>query len=542
MTADRDMPAWGDSRSRSIWRWQLIFTATIVTLVGMSVFLETGRFGEPLFLAGAVGTVVLACASLGFPWHRVDRRAIAVLPLADIVAVGLLAANSDDTPLRFLWVFPIAWIATYYTLPWLVGAIGVVAGILIVEAFGQEVTGEVAQRFFTLLLSLGFIGVMINVGARRTRAYDHLLRRQFAQLDRTRSRAQLQAERTAILSDALETGLARIDRDGVLIDANAAFLRLYGAEAIAGFTPTAVVEYDARRGTALDAHDTAFAHAMRGERFNDRRVWLFTAAARWHALDVSTRPVNSAPGESPSNLLVVHDVTAAEDAARERRVVSSIVSHELRNPLTAILGHTELLQDRDDIPDDIRRPLGVIEHAAQRMQRMVTATLRDVTEAADGAEPVDLARMIDASTQAFAPAAAAAQVVLTDDVGETPTVIGDTFRLRQAIDNVIGNAVKYTSRGGSVRVSTAADDAAVVVSVVDTGIGMSQIDRERMFDAGFRSDTARASGISGTGLGMAITREIIAQHGGSIEVASELGRGTSVSLTLPRCRADEETS
>lgn len=117
--------------------------------------------------------------------------------------------------------------------------------------------------------------------------------------------------------------------------------------------------------------------------------------------------------------------------------------------------------------------------------------------------------------------------------------MGDAFRLRQAIDNVIGNAVKYTTRSGSVRVSAASVNGDLVVTVTDTGIGMSHLDLDRVFDPGFRSDTARASGIGGSGLGLAITREIITQHGGTVGITSELGRGTAVTLTLPR--ADKET-
>ncbi|WP_299087679.1 cell wall metabolism sensor histidine kinase WalK [uncultured Microbacterium sp.] len=539
-TAPPSPSGWSQTRSRSLWRWQLILTATVVTLVGTTAVLEPARFGQVTFVIGAIGVIGLTCVALAFPWHRVSRRDVALLPLADIVAIGLLTAGSAGTSLRFLWVFPVAWIATYYTLPWIIGAVGVVAACMVAEAASSPLTAAVAQPFLTVLLALGFIGITMNIGAGRTRAYAHLLRRQVSQLDRTRERAVVQVERTAQLSDALETGLASVDRDGVLVLANAAFLRLYAAESAASFTPTTAVEYDERRGRALGPSETAFARAARGERFNDRRVWLFTAAGRWHALDVSSRPVDTIPGESPSNLLVIHDVTSVVDAARERRTVTTVVSHELRNPLTAILGHTELLQDREDLPPDIRRQLSVIDNAAQRMQRLVTSTLSEFTDVVDNdPAPVDIGRMIEASVQAFSPVAASSLVTITHIAGDTPPVKGDAFRLRQAIDNVIGNAVKYTTRGGTVRVSAESDGASLVVTVADTGIGMSQLDLARVFDPGFRSDTARASGIGGTGLGMAITHEIVVQHGGTIEVRSELGRGTSVVLTLPR--ADKET-
>ena len=111
---------------------------------------------------------------------------------------------------------------------------------------------------------------------------------------------------------------------------------------------------------------------------------------------------------------------------------------------------------------------------------------------------------------------------------------GDAFRIRQVVDNVIGNAIKYAQRGGKVSVTgyrPTADE--VAVTIADTGIGIAGPDLPRIFEREFRTELARARGIPGTGLGLSISREIIVAAGGRLEVESELGKGTEVSIVLP---------
>ncbi len=532
---------WGEVRSRSIWRWQLIFTASAVAILVAIALLEPRLFAHPRFGPGAVGLVVVTCAALVIPWHRLGPIAVLLLPVADIILIGMLSA-SGETRMALLWVFPIAWIATYYGMTWVIAGLGVIAVIITIDAFTAGLDPGQAQRVLIILLCLGFMGITIHVGSQRTRAYSRLLRRQSAQMDRTRRRAETQAQRTAVLANTLETGLARIDRDGVLLDANAAFLSLFGAEAIATFSPTGAVEYSAHRGVALAPDATFLARAARGERVDDERAWLHDAQGRWRALDVSMRPVVITGGEPPSNLIVVRDVTAAVQAEHERQTVAMIVSHELRNPLTAILGHTDLLLERDDLPEDVRRQLTVVDNAGQRMQRLITSSLQRYTSDAPELAAVDLRPLVEASIVAFSPSATAAQVALTMDLGRATPVLADAFRLRQAVDNTLGNAVKYTGRGGTVHVSAAHTDTHVVLTIADTGIGMSPEDLERMFEPGYRSRSARDSGIPGTGLGMSVVKEIVDQHGGTLEVASALGRGTSVVMRLPRATEEERSS
>lgn len=524
-------------RTRSIWRWQLVLAAATVTVAAAIALLDPARFGEPTFLGGITAIVALTGASLLVPWERVPSEGVVALPIANIAAIALLSIGGQS-PASLLWVFPIAWIATYYRLPWLGVGLGFVAVFLTAEVFASGLSPLFTQRAIIILLCLGFIGITINTGSRRARAYSRLLRRQFAQLDRTRERAEHQARRTALLADSLETGLARIDRDGVLIDANAAFLQYFGAHTFTDFSPTGAVEYDDHRGQPVGRHETFIARAAAGESWRDRRVWLYDARAQWRALDVMTRPVVADEVEHDSNLIIVRDVTASVEAERARANVSAVVSHELRNPLTAILGYTDLLLERDDLPADIARQLGVIEHAGQRMERLVTSVLEGKDLSEQPHKAVDLRTVIEASLLAFGPTATSALVDLSHDLADSRDVFGDAFRLRQAIDNIVSNAVKYTGRGGSVHVSASHTASDTAVTFTDSGIGMSEHDRERLFERGYRSEAARSSGVAGTGIGMSVVKEIVDQHEGSLEVTSNLGRGTHITLTLPRIPAD----
>lgn len=192
------------------------------------------------------------------------------MPLAGIVAIGVLSFGGQ-TRASLLWVFPIAWIATYYRVPALGAALGLIGVFLTVDAFVGDMQPALVQRAVIVLLCLGFMGVTISVGSRRNRAFSRLLRRQFAQLDRTRRRAEQQTRRTSILANSLDIGIARVDRDGVLLDANRFFLELFDAASLTEFTPTGAVEYDGYRGDPVGLGETFLARAA-GDECKDRRA------------------------------------------------------------------------------------------------------------------------------------------------------------------------------------------------------------------------------------------------------------------------------
>ena len=274
------------------------------------------------------------------------------------------------------------------------------------------------------------------------------------------------------------------------------------------------------------------------------RVWLYDAGGRWRALQATTQPIAHLDEDGETTLLIIDDVTAQLEATEHRRKMAAIVSHELRNPLTAILGHVDLLLDNPDLPARARKQLATVANASERMQRLVTSALdaERATAVRPRPEPVDLRALADASVELFLPTAESKDQSLSVSGLDTLGVYGDPFRLRQALDNLVSNAVKYTPAGGRVSIGLGITDGGLAeLTVSDTGAGIAPDDLSRLFEPYFRSADAVASGAPGTGLGLNIVLEIIEDHGGELVATSELGTGTVMRALLPRRHVDAES-
>jgi signal transduction histidine kinase len=248
-------------------------------------------------------------------------------------------------------------------------------------------------------------------------------------------------------------------------------------------------------------------------------------------------------------IVVLSDVTARREAERMKDEFSALVSHELRTPLTSIIGYLELLRDdaeRDgDDPAARQRAqfLNVVDRNARRLLRLVGDLLFVAQVEAgklsldEGA--VDLGAVARESVEAAAPRAADAGVELTLEAAEVPPVQGDRDRLGQALDNLVSNAIKFTPRGGHVTVRLMREDDRAVLEVSDTGIGISEVDMQQLFQRFFRTQRATSAAIPGVGLGLTIAQAIVHGHEGRISVQSLDGEGTTFRIDLPLHRTAE---
>jgi signal transduction histidine kinase len=224
------------------------------------------------------------------------------------------------------------------------------------------------------------------------------------------------------------------------------------------------------------------------------------------------------------------------EAERSRTQLFSTVSHELKNPLASIVGHVELLRQEPDGNADWS--LGVIERNSQRLQGLVDdlLTLSRVSDP-DRTIPeadVDLGEVSRDVVDMFRPHADTQQVSLTFDLqADVPPVRGSAGDLERVVQNLVSNAVKFTRPGGTVAVSVGSRRGGVVLECTDDGLGISREDQGRLFSEFFRGTNPVSLGIPGTGLGLSIAKRVVTRHGGHIDVDSELGRGTSVTLLLP---------
>ena len=226
-------------------------------------------------------------------------------------------------------------------------------------------------------------------------------------------------------------------------------------------------------------------------------------------------------------------VAELQELDRYKSELIATISHELKTPLTSIIGHVELLDEA---------ALGVtsvaaIARNAQRLDRLITNLLNYSSLQSKRARvrrPVDLEQLCRNSVELLAFQAETAGISCTLVPHDSPVLVsGDAEELGRVVDNLLGNAVKYTRAGGRVEVGASCEGNVARVRVNDTGLGISRIDQGHLFSAFHRSSNPDALSLPGTGLGLAISRRIAEMHGGDIEVESEYGVGSTFSLRLP---------
>ncbi len=273
--------------------------------------------------------------------------------------------------------------------------------------------------------------------------------------------------------------------------------------------------------------------------------------------DGRTRWVNvlATPQREPEGMLLWHgyiqdvsdlhelqqaraDAAAAQAANRAKTEFLSRMSHELRTPLNAVLGFAQLLEidEREPLSDQQRRRVVLIREAGAHLLEMI-GELLDLTRIESGqmavaVAPVPLWPLIGECVELVRPQADAAGVSLLPVAGKAGgPVLADATRLRQVLLNLLGNAIKYNRRGGSVEVTIAAAAGQVRLDVIDTGVGIAPEDLATLFQPFQRGAQARGP-IEGVGIGLAVTRALVELMGGHVEVRSAPGAGSTFSVTL----------
>jgi PAS domain S-box-containing protein len=253
---------------------------------------------------------------------------------------------------------------------------------------------------------------------------------------------------------------------------------------------------------------------------------------------VEGRPFIAAD-ESVRMIGTSRDVTAERAAERLKDEFFQLVSHELRTPLTSIVGYAELLAEieAENLSPEGRRFVEVIDRNSKRELNLVGDLLM-LTRITAGTFEIelgeaDLGEIARATAEAMGPDAAHAGVEVALDLDRAPVIAGDPHRLRQVVENLVSNAIKFTPRGGSVTIKATADGELAEIAVADTGIGIPPEDRGRLFERMYRAPEAERRHIQGTGLGLTIVKAIVDAHGGTITVDSDVDEGATFRVKLP---------
>jgi two-component system, OmpR family, phosphate regulon sensor histidine kinase PhoR len=257
-------------------------------------------------------------------------------------------------------------------------------------------------------------------------------------------------------------------------------------------------------------------------------------------LDVSITPVRGYAEGEEKTMLVFHDVTRLKQLERMRVDFVANVTHEIKTPLTAILGFVETLQEGaiEDRATAKKFLLTIAKHA-ERLNRLVedllTISNLELGEMRLNFESVALSGIAENVLHIYQVKAREKRVDLVSNIPEDlPLIRADRDRLSQILINILDNAVKFTPEGGTVTVSAApASDQEVLVRIADTGIGVPRDEVSRLGERFYRVDKGRSRELGGTGLGLSIVKHLISVHKGRMEIESQLGRGTTVSLYFP---------
>ena len=227
--------------------------------------------------------------------------------------------------------------------------------------------------------------------------------------------------------------------------------------------------------------------------------------------------------------------------ARSKDEYLALVGHELRTPLTSIAAYAALLREADPqtFAADGQALVEIIDRNAATLRQVVEDLLElaalDAGHAGIEITACDLTRVVQEAVEAAEPGLAAAPLTLTVDAPGELAVSGDPHRLRQVVDNLLGNAIKYTPDGGHIDITLRRIGGhAAELTVADTGIGIPPDERAQLFTRFYRSSRARDRAIPGTGLGLAISRAIVERHHGSIALLPSEEPGTRILVRLPQ--------
>lgn len=530
---------------------------------------------EPVyFTVGVVLAVVASVLSFALPWKKIRTEWSILIPVISLIAVGLFRLGTDgsNSPYGALLLLPFVWIATEEgRINAVIAAVGTFLVLLapLVSTSVPSTVGDLVRACFSPLIYM-IVAVVINEIAHRVRV-QLAAANEAAKLRKELLEQAVHSQDELVLNEArlktanrliqsiwnavTEQSVIGTDLDGLIDVWNP------GAEKMLGLTEKQALDgrrhvidfhlaseleerlraMDARVQTVSSAEDfSALVDAVRSG-YADVRDWTYVRPdGKQVPVQVAATPRLDENGHRVGFIFVATDMTQAREFARLKDEFVGLISHELRTPLSSILGYLELMRDDEDDPlsPEQLQYLGVAERNAHRLLRLV-GDLLFTAQVESGRFPlehkdVDLGPLIAASVESAGPVAANAGITLAAELPDEPvTMFGDPLRIGQSVDNLVSNAIKFTPSGGTVTVTLSRDGGDAVIAVSDTGIGIPAVELGQLSNRFFRASTATRNAVPGVGLGLTITKAIVTAHGGSIDIASEEGVGTTISLRLP---------
>ena len=256
-------------------------------------------------------------------------------------------------------------------------------------------------------------------------------------------------------------------------------------------------------------------------------------------LQINSVPMGKDNGDIVGAVVLFHDITELKRADEMRRDFVANVSHELRTPLSILRGYIETMRDDPKMPRaECARILEVMEQHSKRLGLLANDLLTLAQLESGTSSPqlndVDFGQFLAGLVRDWKRKFMAKNLKVAIDLPADFSIVrADEALLREIFDNLLDNAVKYSSKHGEIHLGAQRRGSEIVLSVSDDGVGIGQEDLPRIFERFYRADKARSGELGGTGLGLSIVKHIAQLHGGRVEAESELGRGTRIRVILP---------
>ena len=347
------------------------------------------------------------------------------------------------------------------------------------------------------------------------------LREQNRTIGKQMNELQLRQREFTAITENMREGFLLVDCKMHVLSSNHSALEVLGGREL---KPGCLL-YDAQCSQEIfDAVDTALSgsHA---------ELLLTIDETSWQVL---ANPV-VASGQVAGAVVLFMDVTEREQRERLRREFSANVSHELKTPLTSISGFAELMKEGLVPPEKIPEFSGDIYKESLRLIGLVNDIIQlsrlDENSTQFQRAPVDLYDLCAQSIEQLSPVAARQSVTL-ELTGEHAEIMGVEHLLKEMIYNLLDNAIKYNVPGGSVTASVRKSAGRTILSVADTGIGIPYAHQPRVFERFYRVDKSHSKEVGGTGLGLSIVRHAAQYHGARLELKSQPGKGTTITVTF----------
>ncbi|MEG1694631.1 MAG: ATP-binding protein [Eubacterium sp.] len=351
----------------------------------------------------------------------------------------------------------------------------------------------------------------------------------FNQMSRNINNAILQLEserkRLASVLASIDDGLLAIDKNGNIITSNSyikTYFNISNPKTIYDF------QYQSFLRDMFDALKNGKDHISEEIDCNDRNLLIIGS------------PIREAEYEE-NYMIIIRNITSTKQFQNEQKKFISSVSHELRTPLTTIIGYTDMLTRRQvNDPEILNRSLSTINREGHRLLRLVDDLLNvnqfDKAEFDFKKTNLDLHALLLDVVEQMQIKSGQNDIEINYKSDEClPEILGDYDRLQQLFINILHNAIKYSDKGDIIDVVSTLEQDNIVISIRDYGVGISDVEQERIFNAFYRveEDRARSNGEGGAGLGLYLVKQIVEKHNGTIRVDSHVGEGTNVIVTIP---------